>query len=411
MENQLQTAVKNYESNVLVMGDKTTKALAALSKIKVINNDEDDKAAQHILSRVKPTFETVQALRKEITDPLDELKSYLMEHEKKISTAKNSGSEYSRVKNLRDAYANKKAAEARAEQQRIQNEKAKKIEIADMKARLVKNIELGVFDLIKDGELQLTKFVSEMTLENFDQKLALLNYKPKLKTDSFSKLMTIDYNKSLVSVAEYEQMIKDGGTQFSYDHINAAYAEQAIKVLNRFKKDVIPARKAELEERSKASADEQKVKKQQEDQMLQARLDEINSAYESEKVKVEEKVDDQTADTKIEAEFDSQVDIQTIKDQKGVRKNIVYQIDEKILAKPSQVIDVLTKVVTHVMMDDKFKGVIKRDAQGFPRVDDKGQTELVDGIQYWLKELAKLKIDIDVDGLIKTENISTTIRS
>ena len=107
----MQLAVKTFDQNLVLMEDKVAKATAALSKIKVIKNDEDDQAAAHILSRVRPTFEVVQKMRKEITDPLDEIKKALMEHEKKISTAKGSGSEYERVKKMRDQYANQKAAE------------------------------------------------------------------------------------------------------------------------------------------------------------------------------------------------------------------------------------------------------------------------------------------------------------
>lgn len=404
-------ASKSFEQNVAVMEEKTSKALAALSAIKTVENDDDDAKAKHLLGRVRPTFETVQKMRKQITDPMDSIKSELMEFEKKISTAKGSGSEYVRVKQMCDAYANQKAADARVEQERIQREKAVKIEEANIKSQLVKSIELGVFDLIKEGEVGLTKFVSGMTLENFDEQLSKLNYKPKLKTDAYSKLMQVSYNKALISGERYAGIIKTLGEKFQYDKINSAYSEQATIVLERFKSEVIPLRKLELEERAKSSLDEQKVKEQQDQQMLDAKLEEVEQSYESQKTEVAEKADDQAAEMKIDAEFEAQVGAQSIEEMKGVRKNVSYEIDESILNKPSAVIDVIVKAMTNVMVDSKFKGIIKRDTQGFPKKDSDGKIQYVDGVAFWLKELSKLKIDINIDNLNRTEEVSTVVRS
>lgn len=404
-------AVKSFDHNVQLMEEKTDKAMTALSGIKTVNSDEEDEIASHLLGRVRPTFEAVQKMRKEITDPMDSIKSQLMEFEKKISTAKGSGSEYARVKQLRDAYANKKAAEAREEQNRIQRQKDIKIEEANIKSQLVKSIELGVFDLIKEGEVGLTKFVAGMTLENFDEQLGKLNYKPKLKPDAYSKLMQVTYNKELISVDAYNAILKGLGENFQYDNVNAAYSEQAILVLERFKNEVIPLRKVELKERAKSSEVEQKIKAEQDQKDLDAKLEEVEQSYESEKKDVAEKADDAAAEVMIDAEFEAQVSTQTIEEQKGIRKNIVYSINEDIINKPAAVIDVLIKVMTNVMVDAKFKGVIKRDNQKFPILGSDGKIQFVDGVAFWLKELSKLKIDINIDNLNKTEEVSTIVKS
>lgn len=404
-------AVKSFDHNVILMEEKTDKAMAALSVIKTVESDEEDEKAAHLLGRVRPTFEAVQKMRKEITDPMDAIKSQLMDFEKKISTAKGSGSEYVRVKQLRDTYANKKAAEARVEQERIQHEKDVKFEEANIKSELVKSIELGVFDLIKEGEVGLTKFVSGMTLKNFDDQLVKLNYKPKLKTDAYSKLMQVPYNSTLITVDKYNEIVKGLGEKFQYDNINAAYSEQASNVLGKFKKEVIPLRKVELEERAKSSADEQKIKAEQDQKDLDDKLREVEQSYESEKKEVAEKADDKAAEIKIDAEFEAQVSSQGIEEQKGIRKNVIYTIDESILAKPSAVIDVIIKAMTNVMVDAKFKGIVKRDAQGFPKLDPDGKTQYVDGVSFWLKELSKLKIDINIDNLNKIEEVSTIVKS
>jgi hypothetical protein len=406
---KMQLATKSFTENVALMEDKTTKALAALSGIKTVNSKEEDEKAAHILSRVRPTFTAIQEMRKQITDPMDQIKSTLMEFEKKISTAKGSKSDYTRVKLLRDAYANQVAANARAEQERIQREKDIKTEEANIKSKLVESIELGVFDLIKDGEIQLTKFVAGMTLENFDAKMAMLNYTPKIKPEAYEAMMQVQYNKDLISVQAYSELLERLEEKFGYDHVNSVYSKTAIEALAKFKHDIIPARKEELTKRSEASQGVQKIKANQEAAMLDDRIKEIEKAHEAEKEAVIERVEDQAAEEKINAEFDTQVELQEIEIQKGIRKNISYSIDESI--SPSEQVNLLAKVITHIMVDPKFKGIIKRDKQGFPVKDSEGNTKYVDGVNYWLKELAKLKIDVNIDNLIKTENVSTIVKA
>lgn len=407
----MDVAAISFKENVALMEDKTTKAAAALSVIKSVNSKEEDDKAAHILGRVRSTFEVVKDMRKSITDPMAEIKAALMEFEKKISTAKGANSEYTRVKQLRDAYANQVAAEAREESDRIQKEKDVQFEVSRIKSELVKSIELGVFDLIKDGEIQLTKFVASMTLENFGEQLAKLNYTPKIKPDAYLAIMEVPYNKNLVSVAEYAELLKRLEDKFGYDHVNAAYAKSALEILVKFKHDIIPARKEDLEKRAEASKGVQKIKGNQDDQLLKDRMNEIEEKYHVDKEAAIEKIEDNEAEEKINAEFDAQVTVQEIKEQKGIRTNVSYSINEEILDKPVKQIDLLAKVITNIMVDAKFKGIIKRDKQGFPAKDSEGKTQYVDGVNFWLKELARLKIDIDIDDLVRTESVSTVVRS
>lgn len=407
-------AMKTYEANVKIMDEKSSKAMAALSALKKIDSDEDEKIVRHVLGRVRATFEEIQKMRKDVTGPLDAIKSELMEFEKRISTDKNSNSEYIRGKKMLDQYANKKAADAAAEQLKIQLEKDIKLEEANIKSQLIKSIELGVFDLVKEGEIGLTKFVAEMTSDNYDEKLGKLNYKPKLKPDAYSKLMQVDYNRQLITVDKFTEIIKVLGDKFEYDNVNAAYSEQALIVLEIFKKDVIPLRKIELDERAKSSADEQKIKAEQDKENLKAKLEEVDQTYESEKKEVVEKAEDKAAESMIDAEFEAQVSLQQIDEQKGVRKNLCYSLNEDALSKPSALLDTMVKVMTHVIADAKFKGIVKRDSQGFPKLDSDGKVQYVDGINYWLKELAKLGIDTDkvkIPNLDKIEDVSTIVRA
>jgi hypothetical protein len=248
-----------------------------------------------------------------------------------------------------------------------------------------------------------------MTLENFDEKLKKLNYKPKLATDAYIKLMQVPYNMKLISAANYSQILKDLGDEFQYDYVNATYSKKSVVTLNKFKKDIIPLRKTALDERAKTSFDQQKVKEAEDEQLLNAKLAEVDQAYEGEKKQVADKADDQAAEVMIDAEFNAQVKKQSIDEQKGIRKNITYSINDAILNQPSKVIDVLIKSMTNVMVDAKFKGIIKRDSQGFPKLDSDGKVQYVDGVSFWLKELAKLKIDINIENLNRTEDISTVV--
>jgi len=407
-------AVKTFEANVAIMDEKTTKALVVLSGIKKIDSADDEEKARHWLGRVRPTFETVQKLRKEITDPLDVIKKELMEYEKKISTTKGSGSEYARVKTLLDQYANKKAAEAKIEQDRIEHEKNVKLETADIKSKLIKSIELGTFDLIKNGEVQLTKYVAEMTLENFDEKLGKLNYKPKMSPDAFKKLMTVSYNPTLISSEDYQKIITDFGEKFEYKNINDSYCEQSSIILERVKLKDIPEHKAELDKLAAAVETGMLDNAAVDPEKLKEKLAAIDNTYAIEKQAVEEKADDVAGEAKIDAEFEAQVSKQSIEQQTGIRKNISYAFDDKAIGKMTKVIETMAKVITHVLADAKYKGIIKKDSQGFPKMDSDGKIQYVDGINYWLKEMAKLNIDTDevnIPNLVKTEDVSTIVRA
>lgn len=396
--------------------DKTGRASAALSAIKVIKTDEQDEDAKKLLVKVRNTFQSVQAMRKEITDPLDSIKSELIEFEKKISTAKASDSEYQRVKKLRDQYASYKEEQARKEQARIQREKDIRIHEAEIKSSMQLAVEEEAAKLLEMGMNHLNGILLKLTVDNFELEMAKLNYKPTLKHEVFLGWLDVDYNKDLISNEQFDAIKQAAAEHFDFDKVASTYSDSAVSLLNEFKNVTAKERLTklvEIEELRKVNEHKAAEAEKKAEEHEKLRREEEKRIHERQKELALEKVKESRAEEMLDAEFESQVQIQQIESQKGVRRKISYAIDPEFEKNKVKVIDVMMKVITHVMASTDFKGIHKRDSSGFPKLDDKGNAQYVDGIDYWLKEMSKLKIDADhlgINGLKKTIE-TTTIQS
>ncbi len=80
-----------------------------------------------------------------------------------------------------------------------------------------------------------------------------------------------------------------------------------------------------------------------------------------------------------------------------------------------KVSNILAKAIIHVLSNPDTKGIFQRDAQGFPKRNEKGDSLYVDGIQYWLTQLEKVgyggMMETLITGIIATQEVTTIAKA
>ena len=410
VDNKVDEIKRNFETSVPVMNDKVTKALAALSQVTKVDSDQEDEIANKLLQKVRATYNVVSSMRKEITDPMDQLKSDLMQFEKKIDTKKGSDSDYNRVKILRDQYASKKAEEARKRAEEIEHKKRVQQEEVRVKSEMKIAVESGVIKLIADGQNMLSKALQNVTLESYDDLMKKLNYKPTLKLETFQSWLDVPYSKSLMSDDKFTELLKKAEEAFNFEHVAKTYSDEATELLKKYRNEYLPEKRAKLEKiASLAEADKKRAEelaKEEEDNFIKEQKRRLEDEQHQ---KIETARDEQNEEL-LNAEFEAQVQSQSIEQQSGVRKTLSLRLSADAEKRPAFAIEALTKLMTHVLSHPESRGLFRRDSQGFPKTDDKGRPVYIEGIDYWLKEAARLKIDCssinNIDQTINTTSIA-----
>lgn len=383
-----------------------TNAKAALSKIGAVTSKEEAEQVNSLLAKVRNTYKKVKGLREEMTKPLDDFKKHLMELENEIATTKGKDSEYNRVKAELDKYWNEVEAKQKAEQQRIEAEKAKNLEIERIKSEQISAIEMGIIEAMQAGENALIKIIENATLDNFDTQLSKLNYKPNLKPELFNKWTNVEHNTSLVSDSEFQDLQKRCFDKH-YGNVNEKYIDNSNQLLSQYR-EKLEGLKPKLKLLAEAN-EEQKAKIERENASIKAKEEqERNERIEAEKKAAEDAKRDREAEAQMDLEFQAQVQNQSLEESEGVRKNVKYILEGD--PDPVQASKVLANVIIHCVASEDFKGIYKLDKEGNIKYED-GYPVYIDGVADWLKQLAKINKDADIKGLKKVESVSSVVRS
>jgi hypothetical protein len=381
-----------------------TNAKAALSNIKAVNSAEDAEKVNKLLAKVRTTYNKVKGYREEMTKPLDEFKKELMALENEIATTKKDN-EYARVKNELDRYWNEIEAKKREEQKRIEAEKAHNIELERIKSEMLSAIDMGFINALETGETALIKVVDNATLESYDNSIKLLNYKPNLKPELFNKWLDVPHNNSVVSEIEFEQLKRETFDSH-YGKTNEDYIDKSTVLLKQYK-EKLEAKKPELERLAKADdAEREKIERHQKSVKAKEEADR-QARIEAEKKAAEEAKRDREAESTMEHEFKAQVRSQELEEAEGVRRNVSYRLKGNPNA--MQAAKALSNVIIHCVASEDFKGIYKLDKDGNPKQED-GQPVYIDGINDWLKQLAKVNKDATIEGIDKIEKVSSVVR-
>lgn len=409
---------KTIATNGPLILDKTNKATAALSAIQAITNDEEDAFANALLSKVKTTFNVVEALTFDITKPLNGMIDRINAYKQLIDNKKGSGNDYERVKLLRDAYATAKVTKAKEDDKKIEAKKIKDQEIVRVKAEIIHSVELGIAQKTATAETALASMFSKITLENIDGVGGKLDaIKPALLEDWFRGLLNVEYRPMILPSEEMDAIKEAAFLKFDFTRCNDIYVENC-KTLISVWRDKLPAKKTELEKIAKANeterqrlldvAEENRRREESERQRnLTAKVSEIDKKATGDKNK-----------GLLDSEFQAQVETQSVDRADGTRTNYRYRFAEEdsLIKSPMQVIEIMSKVMLHVMTEipengktAPYLGIYERTKMGMPKKDENGKEVYLDAFDYWLKLLAKIKPMPEIPGLRIEESVSSVV--
>lgn len=404
-EQVLSEALNNAKELFPQMQESAAKAVIALSKVQKIETDEEDVYAQKLLVAIKQTYEKINGFRTTITSKFDVLKERFMEPEKRISfQASHKDSEANRVKKLRDDYANAKLQQQIKETQKLEAEKAKKEELARLKEYFQNAFFEGVMTAVSAMENGIADYFKGITLDNFEEKSKRFAMKPQLKKDLYEGFFITQYDAKKLPSEDYAEFLSKVKEQFTYDSINTLYVDKAQPIIDDWKAK-LAEKKEQLQEVAalevEDSAQAAELKKEQE------------AAAEKEKKDRQAKIDKEIADKKVEnnleasieiqnAAFDAQIGQQSMGEMKNIRKTRIATIT----APDAHIVKVLSQVMFACFTNPKFKGHIKKDAQGNKVTDDTGRPVYEEWVETLLDFYAK-SCDAIIDGVEVKERVST----
>jgi hypothetical protein len=398
---------KDVQNTLDTINTSVTKNLAALSVIKKIETDADDAKAEKLLVATRATFNKVQGLRMPITQALNAMIDTLIEPENKISNdAKKKDSEYNRIKQLRDEYANAKFKKQQAEKQRIKLEQVKKDELIRLKTEAEKMFLEYMQSTLLQLEQTISGLINNVKLAEWESLEKKFNAKPQLKKETFEAKM-----KELESIAVDEVVTKEEfdelflavvKEQYTYEFFNAEYVRQAQPIINSWKAK-LPERKKELEKISKLQETNALAAKAESDRIARRQEEEQIKLQEAADKKLQEEKDElerKQAEERLNNQFEATVQAQVISE--AVPGITVRRA--KITCEPKKIVQVLSKVMFACYSNPKFEGHIKKnevDADGIPVYADWAQTLLT----FYAKNC-----EPTVEGIEIIETKSTTAR-
>ena len=406
---KLGPAIDVYKATFAENRERVDRALLIGKSITEIPPDEaQDKYANNFLVKANVTLENVKSSRLASTRILDDAKSWAMIPEKELEA------EVQRITKLRNARARWIQEEADQKAQEIEMQKTYDIHRGQVKAKMKESLELGIAARLKALEDSVAKMFNEITLDKIGALDPYLKgVKPSLKEDFFDKLLTVSFDQNIMSVEQFQGTKDAAKVHFDFAKTNAAYIDLATKTISKWA-ERIPAKKLELERIAKASGEEAaKLNAKAE----QARKDEearrqVEQQKRTEEIK--EGAKEEEAKSTLTAMFDSHEKAQEIAELTGTRKTKSFRIDPAVEADFVKLSGFLGKLVLHVSLDkENFTGIFKKTKSGEIKLDGEGNPEYVEGLQYWLDQMKKVKYANStlIPGLISTEKLGTIAKA
>lgn len=382
--------------------EKSKLAIAALSQIKAIpvEDEELDKKANNVLVKCNATVKVIEDLRKAYTGKVN---AWLDEQ---ITPENELKKEMARVKLLRDQRANAIAAKAKEAAAQIEKDRVYKIHEGEVKNKMKAGVETGVARYVIAFEKTVADLFKLMTLTNSEAVKKKMDITPKLKEEAFVDMLNVPYDKSIMTAEQFEGLKNRAKEYFDYTKINAEYVKTTVGILDKWKANIAPR----LVELKKIADGDELVARQAAERQRAEQEEREQQAAETIKV-IEDNAHAATQEETMQAEFNAQVQTQEIAELSGVRNKISLRLAPDVEKDMMKIAKFIQKAVIHVLSNPELKGIYKRDAQGFPKHDEKGQALYVDGIQWWLTQLEKTGYASMIEGVLKTEEVATVAKA
>lgn len=397
------TLLQLLEKKVPILAKARAGATAAMAEITVVDTDEDIEKATDLLVAVRSTYEKMTPLRKELTDPLDQLKDFLMDFERPLNPDMKSNSDFVRIKKLVGAAEQRKIERNKKLEEEARLKKLKDQAVIDAKASIKLNVADMIVDRCKKLQTGLEDFFDSKNVADqkaLDDKIKQFEgTKWRLKQEDYDKCFVFPKSQYMLA-QEVTDLVKTMREELPFDNVNAMLMEKVTPIVNVWKSKL-----PQIREQFKAifsEKDEEKRKKLEEEKRIKDQ-EEANRAAES--LKEQERsmqadvMSEQTVN-KVEADFTEQATVQGLEKTAPKKKVIKFKND-----KPAAEI---AKMLYHIFMSPKFKGIYKMK-NGEKVLDDRGRPVYIDAIEWIADEFAS-KCDAEIENTIVYEDAKTIIR-
>lgn len=388
--------------NVPALQVASGKAVAAMQEIQKINTEEEYADAEDLLSAVKVSYDKMYKIRTEITGPIDELKKYLMAFERPLSDDKSS--EFTRVRNEMVAFRQRELDKKKKIEEEAAKKREKENHIVDIKTAVLKRLTEMVIQKTKDAFTKSEAYFESCTVDDFDKKAEVfMKMKPNLKVEDYDKCFSFQFNQSILSQDEYNNVIIELKKVEPYDKWSEEVIKEATPIINTWRSQ-IPQLKEDKIALEKAKADKEQHEKvlleqKRKQQAEQARHDQEMKRREEQKqlaIEADASVD------KMNNSFVEQATVQQAGDTGPVKYILKFE-------KPETTLKALTSIIYHCMANPEFPGIQKKDKKGALVVDTQGQPEYIDAVQWWISWFLT-NCDGAIDGTKLFEVSKITIR-
>ena len=331
MREIMQAAPQSYELNRQSRDNCVNAGQNILNAIQQQGMDDElDKQAAAFIEKARRTVKVMNERRSPVTKLFDQVRAAYTAVENEIDPAK-SGTIGYQLQQMRNQYAAKKRAEEekrlREEMERRRAEEAARKFRTDVEDDLKQQFQR----LVNDAINQITTADNGLTLENYDNTLALLKstkaYVDKgLPSEWFAKLRTFVRIPTGVNAAEIETEIKQKLHKQFIEQYMAEVGDTLDYTLDR-----LPSKKANLEKIAKANAEEAARMKAEMEARQKAEAERIEKERAEREAEEKRKAELERKTAEMTSLFDGQAAASTYQPKTKVTKKITLLNPEGIM--------------------------------------------------------------------------------
>ncbi|MEM6297312.1 MAG: hypothetical protein AAF740_01345 [Bacteroidota bacterium] len=296
--------------------DTLSKKLESFSRIE---SDEQMKAANEALKEARRSTKQVEEFRKSFTRQLDDLKSQAMEKQKAVN--KELDASVLRVKKLVNQYKAEVERQAEIERQRIAKEQARNTEMNTIRIGAANMVEVAIFSCVNRFEQHVSKAFDNLTLESVTKAENQVPTTPKLSQKQYEEIFSYPYKH--ISSEEYEAIMEELKTQFTYEKVNGSYKEKATAIQTKYRDQLPEKRNQLLEIQRLEKENKEAAEKKKRELEIEARVQrETKARLEQQRLEAERKQAKQ--DAQILGELEGMSQHQEIKTAGKVKRVATY---------------------------------------------------------------------------------------
>jgi len=382
------TIAEKIEANLPRIQRGNEIAIKVLKEIQAteVTDDETRDAVITRLTKVRDIYAKVNEMRVEITQPLDQIKDYLMSFERPLDD-KGKDNEYALAKAVVTSYDQKKIDEKKKAELAAEMQRQVAVYKAEIKSAVGKQLA-EMFAGIKKTMLNtMAQWEKSVTMENYDHKLAEINKNtnPVLNEEKYNACFHTDFNKRHILndelTKEYIESLKQE-KELSYRLFNTAYISTATEIKNEYRAKMPAIKQALLD--AKDNAEKEAARKTLIDKQDELRRKEVESELATATTAIENQKDMNI----MEATFVEQATTQDL--NAGPVKIVAEFVSDRSWLVP--LLDVIGKVAT----SGKITTIRKKNG------------DYIDAIGWWLAKFAET--GKEVNGIALKETAKTIVR-